>query len=175
MLRTSRLTKMRLQGWKWTSKKSFNSNFRELDLLFNSEKLSGTSLSSDNCTCAVIKPHAMNRAGTIIDEILNQGKRLIINLIEFFHNNRFLNCFIRIFYWSRSPALSWPKRSRRILRSVPRRGEWILSNGWWAIVWTLFDTWDQSEWHRSQRPKIFPWILWPGWHQGCSGELFSSW
>lgn len=46
---------------------------RELDLLFNSGKLSGTSLSSDNCTCAVIKPHAMKRAGTIIDEILNQG------------------------------------------------------------------------------------------------------
>jgi len=46
---------------------------RELDLFFKSGKLNGTSLSSDNCTCAVIKPHAMKQAGTIIDQILNQG------------------------------------------------------------------------------------------------------
>jgi len=46
---------------------------RELDLFFNSSKLGGTSKCSDGSTCAVIKPHAIKKAGLILDEIINEG------------------------------------------------------------------------------------------------------
>jgi len=36
-------------------------------------RLGGTSKCDEGCTCAVIKPHAMKKAGLILDEILNQG------------------------------------------------------------------------------------------------------
>lgn len=45
---------------------------RELEFFFHSN-LGGTSTCAEGTTCAVIKPHAMPKAGLILDEIINEG------------------------------------------------------------------------------------------------------
>ena len=47
--------------------------FRELGLFFHSS-LGGTSTCADGSTCAVIKPHAIKKAGLILNEIISEGK-----------------------------------------------------------------------------------------------------